>query len=78
VRTFGVLTPYGVSTNVIGNGLTTVLNINILVKDKRIELFRQSRLAILRKIKRGVCHRTSQHKTPHLILPQRTHAHPPP
>jgi hypothetical protein len=38
----------------------------------------QSRLAILRKIKRGVCYRTNRHKTPHLILPQRIQAHPPP
>jgi len=33
-------------------------------------------LAILRKIKRGVCHLTSRHKTPHLILPQRTQSPP--
>lgn len=38
----------------------------------------RQKLPTLRKIKRGVCQRTSRHKTPHLILPDRTQAHPPP
>lgn len=32
----------------------------------------------IRKIKRDVCQLTSRHQTPHLILPDRTQAHPPP
>ncbi|MCZ2128634.1 MAG: hypothetical protein LC109_00015, partial [Bacteroidia bacterium] len=53
----------------------------VTLADHRADTNRQTenlKLPTLRKIKRGVCQLTSRHKTPHLILPDCTQAHPPP
>ena len=53
----------------------------VTLTDHRADINRQTgklKLPTLRKIKRDVCQLTSRHQTPHLILPDRTQAHPPP